>query len=84
MCGTWACLLCLKWDLATLQQELAFALMALRHRYPDWWAFMRPYLDSLPAQGEALREQSFPDELLALLQDESLVREPLSHAAPAS
>lgn len=57
-------------------QELAFALMALRHRHPDWWASMRPYWDSLPAQGEALREQSFPDELLALLQDESLVRDP--------
>ena len=63
--------------------------MALRHRHPDWWAFMRPYRDSLPAQGEVLREQSFPDELLALLQDESLVRDPQAfpcgkHAAPDS
>ena len=58
------------------QQEQAFALMALRHRHPDWWAFMRPHWDSLPAQGTVLREQSFPDELLALLQDESLVGVP--------
>ncbi len=34
---------------------------------------MKPYWDSLPKDGEVLREQSFSDDLLALLQDEMLV-----------
>ncbi len=56
------------------RQELAFALMRLRQRHPEWWASMQPYWDSLPAPGAVLREHSFPDDLLDLLQDEAMVR----------
>jgi hypothetical protein len=60
-------------DSSAAAQEQTFALMALRHRHSAWWASMAPYWASLPAPGQALREQSFPDDLLALLQDEALV-----------
>ena len=56
-----------------MMQELTFALLRLRSLHPEWWRFMNPYWDSLPKEGEVLREQSFPEQLLDLLQDDALV-----------
>ena len=64
-------------------QELTFALLRLRSLNSEWWDFMKPYWDSLPKDGEVLREQSFSDDLLALLQDKALVMCCLLPAHPA-
>ncbi|EIE18027.1 SET domain-containing protein [Coccomyxa subellipsoidea C-169] len=55
--------------------ELTFALLRLQSLNSEWWDFMKPYWDSLPKDGEVLREQSFSDDLLALLQDKALAAE---------
>ena len=54
-------------------QESALWLLKKRAMDKAWDNFMGPYWDSLPEQGTLNTKETYPDAILGLLQDDSMV-----------